>query len=92
MRRVQAVLAYVFVRPTLALVQVICMATHTWGEDQFTLSKGWLWCMLTNNITQVRRVALCSPSQLLTGVGCRSRSLSQAFAGLRRRLASPSRL
>lgn len=48
----QGVLAYVFVRPCLALIQVACMITHNWGEGQFTLRTGWLWCNLTNNITQ----------------------------------------
>jgi hypothetical protein len=51
----QGVLAYVFVRPTLAAIQVLCMMHGTWGEGHFTFRKGWLWCMLTNNVTQVRR-------------------------------------
>jgi Organic solute transporter Ostalpha len=50
---VQGVLSFVFVRPILALIQVVCMLTHSWGEDQFTFRRGWLWCMLTNNATQV---------------------------------------
>lgn len=49
----QGVLAYVVVRPTLAAIQVLCMLNHSWGEGEFTLKKGWLWCMLSNNVTQV---------------------------------------
>lgn len=57
----QGVLAYVFVRPALALIQLLCMyidaqhwAEDPWGEGKFTFRKWWLWCMLVNNITQVR--------------------------------------
>jgi Organic solute transporter Ostalpha len=50
----QGVLAYVVVRPCLAFIQVMCMLTKSWGEDEFTFRKGWLWCMLTNNVMQVR--------------------------------------
>lgn len=60
----QGVLAYVFVRPTLAAVQLLCMlidnlgkdteSYDTWGEGKFTFRKWWLWCMLINNVTQVR--------------------------------------
>ena len=57
----QGVLAYVFVRPTLAAIQLLCMLIDsqglghdTWGEGKFTFHKWWLWCMLINNVTQVR--------------------------------------
>lgn len=50
----QGVLAYVVVRPTLAAVQLLCMLNDSWGEGEFTFQQGWLWCMLINNVTQVR--------------------------------------
>lgn len=61
----QGVLAYVFVRPMLAAIQLMCMLVDgppkpqgsgpdTWGEGKFTFHKWWLWCMLINNVTQVR--------------------------------------
>jgi hypothetical protein len=60
----QGVLAYVFVRPSLAAIQLTCMLIDannwghdTWGEGKFTLTKPWLWCMLINNVTQVRIIA-----------------------------------
>lgn len=64
----QGVLTFVVVRPLLAAVQMICMAASTkdydrWGEDEFTLSKGWMWVMLTNNAAQVRAAA-CSAARL----------------------------
>lgn len=57
----QGVLAYVFVRPSLAAIQLICMfidangwGEDTWGEGKFKLNKWWLWCQMINNVTQVR--------------------------------------
>lgn len=50
----QGVLSFVIVRPVLALVQILCMATNRFGEDEFTFTRGWLWCMLINNVTQAR--------------------------------------
>lgn len=64
----QGVLAYVFVRPTLAAIQLLCMLIDsqglghdTWGEGKFTFHKWWLWCMLVNNVTQVRPEPLQCP-------------------------------
>ena len=50
----QGVLVFVVVRPLLALIQVFCMWGGVWGEDEFTFERGWLWCMLINNVTQVQ--------------------------------------
>jgi hypothetical protein len=61
----QGVLAYVFVRPTLAAIQLICMMLDAhglgdaWGEGKFTFRKWWLWCQLINNVAQVRCCTGC---------------------------------
>jgi hypothetical protein len=68
----QGVLAYVVVRPCLAAIQVLCMLTKSWGEDEFTFRKGWLWCMLTNNAMQVRMPAVMYSSSDNACCACES--------------------